>query len=120
MNIVIMTGRIVKDIETRMTPTGKKVLRNKIAVKDGYGDHEKTSFFNFIAWEHNANFLESYATKGDKICIHGVLTEREYVNKEGNKQFITEIIVSNLELMTKKRNSSGNQFAEIDDGDLPF
>ena len=120
MNIVLMTGRIVKDIETRMTTNGKKVLSNKIAVEDGYGEHKKTYFFNFVAWEHNANFLESYATKGDKICIHGVLTEREYLNKEGNKQFITEIIVSHVELMTKKHSDSKNQFTEIDDDELPF
>lgn len=120
MNIVIMTGRIVKEIETRMTPNGKRVLSNKIAVEDGYGDNKKTYFFNFVAWEHNANFLESYATKGDKICIHGVLTEREYMNKDGTKQFVTEIIVSHVELMTKKRTSSENQFTDIDDCDLPF
>lgn len=125
MNIIMLSGRIVKDIVLRSTQSGKEVVSNKIAVDVGYGENKKTYFFNFVAWGSNAKFLNSYAAKGDKIVLNGYLTERQYTNKDGVTQYVTEIITDSIELMAKKQSNSGSNddaFSAVsdDDFDLPF
>lgn len=46
--------------------------------------------------------MNNILSKGDEIMIQGKLTYRSYENKEGNKQYVTEIIVNEFLKMTKK------------------
>ena len=48
-----------------------------------------------------AEIIEKYATKGKEIAIEGKLTSRSYDDKEGNKRYVTEVIVNDLLLLGK-------------------
>ncbi|MCX6275164.1 MAG: single-stranded DNA-binding protein, partial [Bacteroidetes bacterium] len=43
-----------------------------------------------------------YLEKGAEIAIEGKLTNRSYTSKEGEKKYITEIIVGELLMLGKK------------------
>lgn len=48
-----------------------------------------------------ADIIEKYVTKGKEIAIEGKLTHRSYDDKDGNKRYITEVMVNELVLMSK-------------------
>ena len=130
MNNVNIIGRLTKDVEVRKTSTNKSVSSFSIAVdnlatKDG---EKTTSFFNCNAWNNVAETLSKYTRKGDRIAISGSLIQRNYENKNGEKNSVVEINVNSITLIeNKKENASVNSENKavendnkINDDDLPF
>lgn len=98
MNQVILTGRTTGDIIVR-TAGDKPVTSFTLAV-DSYKDH--TDFINCTAWDKRATLLEQYVKKGDKIGLCGRLSTRSYDDKEGKKQYVTEVVVTDIEFLQPK------------------
>lgn len=48
-----------------------------------------------------AEIIEKYVTKGKEIAIEGKLTHRSYDDKNGEKKYVTDIIVNELLLIGK-------------------
>ena len=115
INRIILSGNICKDIETKYY-NDKKYLRNTIAVrrdfknKDGNYDSD---FLNFTLWGSQAEYLEKYANKGDKIIISGRIANNNY-EKDGQTFYSTEIQVDSIELLGKR------QKEESTSEELPF
>lgn len=109
MNRITLVGRLASDPEARVTSKGNPQSRLSIAVSD-LRNWNDTYFFNCIAWQQNATYINNNLKKGDFIAIDGRLTNRNYVNNEGRKIYITEIIVDNI----KNYGSSGNKKNTID------
>jgi single-strand DNA-binding protein len=109
MNSVIMTGRLTRDPEIRYTQgNGLAVASYPLAVnrkfkRDGEPDAD---FFNCVCFGKNAEFVEEYLTKGIKINIRGSIQNENYTNKEGQKVYLTKIVVEEQEFAESK--SSGN------------
>ena len=130
MNNVNIIGRLTKDVEVRKTSTNKSVSSFSIAVDNlATKDSEKTtSFFNCNAWNNVAETLSKYTRKGDRIAISGSLIQRNYENKNGEKNSVVEINVNSITLIeNKKENASVNRENKsvendnkINDDDLPF
>ncbi len=53
------------------------------------------------AWGKTAEIIEKYVTKGKEIAIEGKLTHRSYDDKNGEKKYVTDIIVNELLLIGK-------------------
>jgi single-strand DNA-binding protein len=104
MNKVMLTGRLVKDPESKTTSSGKKVVSFSIAVNDGKSKEgtELVSYFNLNAWERLADVVESYAKKGTKVLVMGRLQNRSWDKPDGTKGYATDITVSELELLSSK------------------
>ncbi|TAF64872.1 MAG: single-stranded DNA-binding protein, partial [Flavobacterium sp.] len=85
---------------------GKKVANLTIATNDTYrndkGDKvEQTEWHKVSAWGKTAEIIEKYVTKGKEVAIEGKLTHRSYEDKNGEKRYITEVIVNEILLMGK-------------------
>lgn len=127
MNTVSVMGRLTADVELKTTPSGKSVATFSVANDAGYGDNQRTNFFRCVAWDKNAEFIERYFRKGNRIAITGELAQRTYTDKSGNKREAVEIIVRNAHFCESKGNSSpapapapAAYTAIDDDDDLPF
>ncbi len=119
MNKIILIGRLVKDPEIRSTATGKKVASFSIAVSDGKDQNgqEITQYFNCTAWEKKAEIVELYVKKGHKIAIVGKLQNRSWDAPDGTKKYATDVLVSELEILTSKAEAEG--MAHRETGDMP-
>lgn len=98
MNQVIISGRLTKQPELRMTESRKKVVTGTIAVTR---TKEITDFIDFVAWEVNAERLEKYADKGCRVIVNGELQTRFYEKGE-IKHKITELSVRNIDIIDFK------------------
>lgn len=88
MNVVVLMGRLCADPELKHTNSGKAVTSFRLAVSR---DKEKTDYFDIVAWEHTAEFICKYFSKGSLIAIEGSLQTRQYTAKDGSTRMVTEV-----------------------------
>jgi single-strand DNA-binding protein len=79
-NITILGG-VSKKPETRTTQSGQKVTGFSIGVDDGYGDKKRTIWFDVSFWGKRGEVIAQHVNKGDKLCVSGDLSTREYEGK---------------------------------------
>lgn len=109
MNQVILIGNLTRDPEVRYT-TGinqTAVCNFSIAVNDGYGEKQYTSFIPIVVFGKIAENCGKYLAKGRKVAIHGRIQTGSYVNRDGQKVYTTEIIADNVEFLTPKTQDQG-------------
>jgi single-strand DNA-binding protein len=131
MNKACLTGRITRDPELKVTPSGISVCSFSVAV-DRPGTKDKVDFLDFIAWRASAEFVSKYFKKGDGIEIEGHITTRSYEDKNGNKRKAVDIVCDSISFPKSKKHSEGGagttaepqqgaNFEELpDDEELPF
>lgn len=130
MNVITLSGNLCQDTELRYSVSGKPILNNTLAVrkdkKNSQGNYE-TDFIQIILFDHNAEFLNKYAKKGDKIMINGKMRVDRFQDKEGNYRTSNYVVVDRVELLSQKRdekkgiqNLSDISEILIKDEDLPF
>jgi len=61
-----------------------------------------TQWHNVSAWGKLADMAEKTLDKGSKISVEGKLQTRSYTDKEGNKRYFTEIVASEIVLLSTK------------------
>lgn len=105
-NKVQLIGNLGNDPEIITLESGKKLAKFSLATNDSYKDVNgekvtQTEWHNLIAWNKTAEIVEQYVTKGKEIAIEGKLTSRSYEDKEGQKRYITEVVVNELLMLGK-------------------
>ncbi len=106
-NKVNLIGNLGTDPEVKVFDSGKKKVRMSLATSDNYRNSngekvEQTQWHNLILWGKVADVAEKYLQKGSELAIEGRLTYRSYDDKNGEKKYITEIIVNELIMLGKK------------------
>ena len=120
INNVVLQGKLGKDIDLKYTQSGKAVGSVSIAVtrdfKDANGNRE-TDWINLVFWGKTAETVANYFKKGDEILVIGRLQVRNYEDQQGNKKYVTEIVVGNFSFPGGKSkespqsNFSGNSYS---------
>ncbi len=105
-NSVQLIGHVGQAPEIKHLEGGKKLAHLTLATNEVYyrenGDKvEKTEWHKVTAWGKTAEIIERFVTKGKEVAVEGKLTHRSYDDKDGNKRFITEVVVNELLLLSK-------------------
>lgn len=106
MNKVYLIGNLTKDVDIAETPSGVNVARFTLAVSRPYTNadgNRDADFHNCIAWRGLGERISQFCKKGDKLAIVGSLQNRSYEDKDGNKRYVTEVVVSEVEFLTPKK-----------------
>ena len=106
-NKVQLIGHLGADPEIKTFDSGKKKVRLSLATSENYKSAteekvEQTQWHNLIAWDKTADIAEKYLHKGSELAIEGKLSYRSYDDKNGEKKYITEIVVNELVMFGKK------------------
>lgn len=117
INTVAIVGRLTKDPELRKTQSGISVLQFTVAVQRPYADsngNRGADFISCVAWRKAAENISTYFKKGNSIGLEGRLQSRSYDSKEGNRIFITELLVERFSFIEskKEREASSNSSAQ--------
>lgn len=134
MNKVQLLGRLTRDPELRTTASGISACTFTVAVNRRYknadGEYE-ADFINCVAWRQTADLICKYFSKGSQIGIVGNIQTRNYDNKDGQRVFVTEVVVEELHFVGDRKNSGQESTASMPqipdmpempgaDDDLPF
>lgn len=134
INNVCLVGRLTRTIDLRYTQNGTAFGSFTLAIDRSYKNQageKETDFINCVIWRKPAVNLSNFTKKGSLIGVEGRLQSRSYENKEGQKVYVTEVLVENFSLLESKAVTEGRQqapignveqvqFGEVNDDDLPF
>lgn len=131
LNNISVIGRMTRDLDGRAfgyTPNGKARLNISIAVNDGYGENEYTSYFDVVIWGKTAENIKPYIGKGKQLCINGRLRQDRW-EKDGQKNSRVTIVADTVQLLggcgAGAQQSAPQQAPQNDGGDgysedIPF
>jgi single-strand DNA-binding protein len=102
MNKVELIGRVGKDPDVRETKSGKKMLSFSLATNESFmnasGDTvQNTMWHRIVLWSDVLIKCEDIVKKGSCLYIIGKLNNRNWVDKDGQKRIITEIVGQKVE-----------------------
>jgi single-strand DNA-binding protein len=105
-NKVQLIGHVGQEPEIKTFGEGKKVANLTLATNESYTNAkgekvDETQWHKVKAWGKVADIIEKYVTKGKEICVEGKLTYSDYLDKDGNKRYITEVVISDILLLGK-------------------
>ncbi|MDI1254608.1 MAG: single-stranded DNA-binding protein [Flavobacterium sp.] len=105
-NKVQLIGHVGNEPEVKAVGEGKKLATLTLATNETYKNDkgekvEETQWHRLVAWGKTAELIEKYVSKGKEIGIGGKLTHRSYDDKNGEKRYVTEVVVSELLLLGK-------------------
>lgn len=110
INNVILVGRLTKNPEIRMTQNGTKVCSFTLAVnrKVQVQGQPDADFISCVAWSKTAELMEQWLHKGSLIGVEGRIQTRSYDNQQGQRVYITEVLVGSVTFLELK-GSAGAQ-----------
>jgi single-strand DNA-binding protein len=100
-NSVRLVGNLGMDPEVKTFDANKKLVKVPIATNESYKNDKgekvtETQWHNLVMWGCQAKFIGDYLKKGDEIAIEGKLTNKSWVDKDGNKRYGTEVVVNDF------------------------
>lgn len=110
MNVVALVGRLTRDPEKRLLPSGTSVVEFSIAVDKTFGKKEgepDAYFFRVKAWNKTADYVANYLTKGRLVSVSGRLEQRKYQASDGTSREIIEVVADNVQGLDRPRDGSG-------------
>lgn len=113
LNRVILMGRITQELELKTTQSGISVLSFTVAVDRSFvrqGEERQTDFIDCVAWRQQAEFINRYFGKGRMICVEGTLQKRSYDDRNGNKRWVTEVVVDNVSFTGEPKQSGAGDY----------
>ena len=106
-NKVQLIGRLGGEPEIVTFQDGNKMAKFSMATDDSYKDKEgvkvqRAYWHNVVVRGGLVSVVDNYVKKGQEIAVEGKLTNRSYETKEGEKRYVTEILVNDLLLLGSK------------------
>ena len=141
LNTSCLIGRLTKEPEVKVLPSGQNVCNFTVAVERSFKNKDgerEADFIPVIAWGKTAELAGNYLAKGRQVGLKGRIQTRNYEATDGTKKYITEVVAEELSFLGSNNsnnnnsnvvanNNSNNEFGvsmdgfeEYDDDDMPF
>lgn len=106
-NRVQLMGNLGRDPELKEFEGGRRRLRFSLATNErftfGQGQvKEDTQWHQVVAWGALAQDAAEQLKKGATVSIEGRLVHRNYEDKDGQKRYVTEVVMQRFEVVAAK------------------
>jgi single-strand DNA-binding protein len=105
MNSLTVAGNLVADPEIRHTNSGIAQASFRIGVNRRYQSggewKQETTFLSCVCWSDLAESVGENLQKGQRVVVHGRVTQREFEARDGSKKSVVEIAVEELGVSLK-------------------
>ena len=119
VNKVILIGNVGMDPEVRTLEGGAKVARVRLATTERLYDRqanetkEHTEWHTITLWRGLADVVDRYVRKGSQIYVEGRLRTREWMDKDNNKRYTTEILADTMNLLGRRSDNPASDGAPV-------
>ncbi|KRO28581.1 single-stranded DNA-binding protein [Lactiplantibacillus fabifermentans] len=114
INRTVLVGRLTRDPELRYTQGGAAVATFTIAVNRSFtnqnGERE-ADFISCVIWRKAAENFANFTHKGSLVGVDGRIQTRNYENQQGQRVYVTEVVVDNFSLLESRAESERHQAA---------
>lgn len=112
VNKVIVLGNLGAKPELKYLPSGQPVCEMRIATSETYKDkneqvQERTDWHRIVAWGKQGENCAKFLDKGSKAYVEGRLQTRSWDDKEGKKQYMTEIVAMQVVFLSRGGGQEG-------------
>lgn len=112
-NKVILIGYVGQEPKVQVLKTNGLLASFSVATSESWKDKQTGEQKQNTQWhrisvmnDHVAKFIQNYVKKGDRVCVEGKLQTREWTDKNGIENKITEVAVDkfrgNVMLLSNK------------------
>lgn len=103
MNMAILLGRIGKDLELKQAG-GTSVVNFTLATDERWTDkqgqaQQKTEWHKVAVFGKQAETCAEYLHKGSSVLVRGSVQTREWIGKDNQKNYTTEIRAEHVEFL---------------------
>ena len=123
INRVILTGRLTNNPELKYTTSGNAVATFNLAVNRQFKNQNRereADFIRCIIWRKSAENLTNFTHKGSLIGVEGRIQTRSYENQQGQRVYVTEVIVDSFALLESRQDNQQGAPVDVADDQLPF
>ena len=106
MNKVMLIGNVGQEPTVRYLDNGVCVASVRLAttergytLQNGTQVHDRTEWHSLIFWRKQAETIEKYVHKGDKLYVEGKIQSRKYDDRQGVSHQVVEIMVEQMEML---------------------
>ncbi len=108
-NSVRLTGFLGSAPEMKTFGDDKNLARVSLATNERYRSQEgewmtDTQWHSLVFWGRKAIFAAENLFKGTEVAIEGKLVNRQYVDRDGNTRYSTEITVNEVLILNRQHN----------------
>lgn len=107
-NKVQLIGNLGNTPELKGTESGKPFAAFTLATNESYlNDHgekvTETQWHKIQTWGKLAEIAAKYLKQGSEVAVEGKLINRTYIDEQGKKHYVTEVIASDLLMLGKHK-----------------
>lgn len=119
INKVILIGNLTRNADLKDTNGGQPIATFGIATNRAWvtreGDKNASSeFHECVAWGKLAEICSQFLHKGKLVYIEGYLKTRSWDTPEGVKRFRTEVVVSDMIMLEKRKDTGETEVVSAD------
>ncbi|WP_172188156.1 single-stranded DNA-binding protein [Lentilactobacillus kribbianus] len=111
LNRAVLTGRLTRDVDLRYTQNGTAVGSFTLAVDRSFTNQQgerEADFINCVIWRKSAENFANFVHKGSLVGIDGRIQTRNYENQQGQRVYVTEVVVDNFALLQSRSDRDNN------------
>jgi single-strand DNA-binding protein len=82
LNNCTFTGRLTRDAEKKILPTGTELVTFDIAINTGWGDYAKTLYVTINLWGKSGTGAYPYLLKGVCVGVSGEIELQQWISKQ--------------------------------------
>ena len=106
-NNVLLIGNLGVDPEKINLESGKSLTKCRMATNESYRDNngeliKETQWHNLVAWGKTADYMHDTLQQGSEVAVNGKIINRTYEDKDGQKKYISEIVVNEFLALNNK------------------
>lgn len=122
INKVTLIGRLGKDPVVKHFQNDSAIAEFSLATTESYKDKEGkwqeiTDWHNIkVPNKFMAERAEKNLKKGSMVYIEGKIRTRSYDDKDGNKRYVTEVVVEQFRMLDKRTDGQGGGGGDYNQG----
>lgn len=110
----MLHGNLTADPEVKPAQNGRNVVTFSLATsrdwKNQTGERvHQTDFHKVVAFGKLGDIVSTYLKKGYPVLLSGRLSNRSYVAKDGNKRYVTEVVMEDFNFLSRKEKDESKQ-----------
>lgn len=108
INKAILVGNLAAEPEYRVLSNGENCVATvSLATNESFKDQqgnvqERTEWHRLVFWGKLAEIAHQYLHKGSQIYVEGKIRTRSYDDQSGERRYVTEIQVLDLQMLGSK------------------
>ncbi len=123
INKVQLIGNVGRDPKTKRLESGVPVSTFSFATSESRRTRDgrrvtQTEWHNIVLWRGLAELAEKHIRKGDPLYIEGKLHTRTLRDRDGNIRRVTEIVASNVIMLSPRHKRRESEENFNDDADI--